>query len=132
MMNTLQWYQDLIKPDWAPPAWLFGPVWSVLYVLIAISFGYVFWQAIKKNVSVWVALPFVLNLIFNVAFSPIQFQLQNNVLASIDIVLVLSTLVWAMVVIWPYAQWIVWINLPYLAWVLFATVLQLTVTVYNA
>ncbi|HMA78184.1 MAG TPA: TspO/MBR family protein [Candidatus Paceibacterota bacterium] len=132
MMNILHWYQNLIKPHWAPPAWLFGPVWSVLYLLIAISFGYVFWQALQKNIPAEIAVLFGFNLILNAAFSPIQFQWQNNLLASIDIVFVLGTLVWAMVVIWPYAQWVVWINLPYLAWVLFAIVLQLTITVRNA
>lgn len=132
MMNTQNWYQNLIKPDWAPPAWLFGPVWSVLYVLIAVSFGYVFWQVLCKKVPALIALPFILNLIFNAAFSPIQFQLQNNLLATIDILLVLGTLVWAMVAIWPYARWVVWINVPYLTWVSFATVLQIAVTVLNA
>lgn len=78
-----------------------------------------------------VLLPFVLNLVFNFAFSPIQFGLQNNVFAAVDILLLLSTLVWAMIAIWPYAPWVTFMNVPYLGWVLFATALQLTVTVMN-
>ncbi len=131
MDNTYNWYQTLIKPTWAPPAWLFGPVWTVLYVIIAGSFGYVGYLFINKRVSFMVVLPFLLNLLFNFIFSPIQFGLQNNYLAALDILLVLITLVWALVAIYPYASWVSFVNLPYLAWVCFATVLQLTVTYIN-
>ncbi len=78
-----------------------------------------------------VALPFILNIIFNLAFSPIQFTLQNNFLAALDILLVLVTLIWAMVAIYPHAPWITYIQIPYLLWVSFATVLQLTITYLN-
>jgi len=131
MNTTYNWYQQLIKPSWSPPAWLFGPVWTFLYVLIAISFGKVFQLAFQRRISLVVVLPFVLNLIFNLIFTPIQFGLKNNLLAAIDILLVLMTLIWAMVVIYPQARWITYIQIPYLFWVLFATVLQLTVTYLN-
>jgi tryptophan-rich sensory protein len=72
-----------------------------------------------------------LNIFFNVIFTWIQFGLRNFSLAAIDILLVLGTLIWAMVVIFPYAKWVTWINIPYLLWVSFATVLQLTVTFMN-
>lgn len=125
------WYATLVKPAWAPPASVFGPVWSVLYILIAISFGTVFYKVVTKEWPLLVALPFVLNLIANLAFSPIQFGLQNNFLAAVDILFVLGTLIWAMVVIHPYAPWITYIQTPYLLWVMFATVLQLAITVLN-
>lgn len=130
-MNNYNFYSQLIKPSWSPPAWLFGPVWTFLYVLIAISFGKVFWMAWKKEIALMVVLPFMLNLIFNFAFTPIQFGLQNNLLASIDVLLVLSTLIWAMVAIYPHARWIAYMQIPYLLWVSFATVLQLTITYLN-
>jgi len=125
------WYQTLIKPSWSPPGWLFGPVWTVLYVLIAISFGTVFYRAFVGKLSWWVALPFALNLFFNFAFTPLQFGLKNNLLASLDILLVLGTLIWAMMSIYPQMRWVAWINIPYLLWVSFATILQLTITVMN-
>lgn len=125
------WYQTLIKPSWAPPAWLFGPVWTVLYILIAISFGWVLWSIIKRKIPVMVGLPFALNLVFNLIFTPIQFGLQNNLLAGLDILLVLGTLIWAMVIIYRRMRWVAYINIPYLLWVSFATVLQLTVTFLN-
>jgi benzodiazapine receptor len=131
MNNTQNWYATLSKPSWAPPSYLFGPVWSFLYLLIAISFGRVFYLFFTKQISFIIVLPFILNLFFNFIFSPIQFTLQSNLLAAIDILLVLGTLVWAMVAIYPHASWISYIQLPYLAWVSFATVLQLTITYLN-
>ena len=130
-MQTYNWYSQLIKPTWSPPAWLFGPVWTFLYALIVISFGKVFYMALKKEIALIVLLPFVLNIIFNLSFTPLQFGLKNNILAAIDILLVLITLIWAMIAIYPYARWITYIQIPYLLWVTFATVLQFTVTILN-
>lgn len=130
-MDTATWYQSLIKPSWAPPSWLFGSVWSILYVIIFITFGTVFYKAFAKEISWLVALPFALNLIFNLIFTPIQFGLRNNLLASIDILLVVATLVWALIAIYPHFKWISYANVPYLLWGLFATVLQFSITYLN-
>jgi benzodiazapine receptor len=130
-MKTFEWYQHLLKPSWAPPSWLFGPVWTLLYIIIAISFGYVVYCYTNGKFPYVILLPFVLNIVFNLAFTPIQFGLKSNYLAAVDIVLVLSTLIWAMVAIWPHIRWVMWVNLPYLLWVAFATTLQLTITWMN-
>lgn len=130
-MQNYNWYQTLVKPSWAPPAWLFGPVWTVLYAIIIASYGYVAYLFINKRIGFLVVLPFLLNLVFNLIFTPIQFGLKNNYLAALDILLVLATLIWALIAIYPHAKWVAYANLPYLAWVCFATVLQLTVTYLN-
>lgn len=130
-METYNWYQTLLKPDWAPPAYLFGPVWTLLYILIAISFGFVFYKIYKGELPRSLVWPFALNLVFNFAFTPLQFGLQSNVLAAIDILLVLGTLIWAITTIYPRIKWVALANIPYLAWVSFATVLQLTITWFN-
>lgn len=130
-MNSYNWYSTLIKPSWAPPSFLFGPVWSVLYVLIFVSFTRVFMMYYKDKVPLAVVLPFVLNLFFNFIFTYFQFTLKNNLLASIDILLVLITLIWAMWAIYPYARWVTYIQIPYLLWVSFATILQFTITYLN-
>lgn len=130
-MNSYTWYAQLSKPAWAPPSWLFGPVWTVLYAIIAVSYGYVGYLYFQKKVSFLVVLPFVLNIIFNALFTPLQFGLRNNWLASLDIALVLGTLVWALIAIFPYARWVTYVNLPYLLWVCFATVLQFIITYLN-
>ena len=130
-MNNFVNYSELVKPTWAPPSWIFGPVWSVLYVMIAISFGSVFKMFFEKKIPFVVLLPFILNLVFNFLFTWIQFGLKNLPLASLDILLVLATLIWAMFAIFPYAKWITWIQVPYLLWVAFATVVQMTITFLN-
>lgn len=130
-MQAYNGYSTLIKPSWAPPSYLFGPVWSVLYVLIAVSFGRVFFMFWQKKISFIVILPFLLNLFFNFIFTYLQFELKNNLLSAIDILLVLGTLIWAMLAIYPYAKWVTYIQVPYLLWVTFATMLQLSITFLN-
>lgn len=135
MNDTYSWYQLLEKPSWAPPASLFGPVWTILYILIAVSFGYVFYKVYKKKLPLTIAFPFIINLIFNFLFTPLQFGLKSNILAAADILIVLTTFFW----IYSYKKalkkngllWVLYINIPYFAWVSFATVLQLTVTYLN-
>ncbi len=134
-MNTYNWYSQLIKPTWAPPSWLFGPVWTVLYAIIAVTYGTVFYRAFVGKLPWMVALPFALNLVFNLAFTPIQFGLKNNLLATLDILLVVGTLIWALVAVWraaPDLRWVVYANIPYLLWGTFATGLQITITYLNA
>jgi tryptophan-rich sensory protein len=130
-MQSSAWYEELVRPTWAPPSWIFGPVWTVLYAIIAVTFGYVVYLYIKKRIAFSVLLPFILNIIFNIAFTPIQFGLKNLNLAAIDILLVLITLVWALIAIRKHASWVTYMNIPYLLWVSFATVLQLTITFIN-
>ena len=136
MNDAYNWYSTLVKPSWAPPSWLFGPVWTVLYAIIAVTFGTVFYKAFTGKLPWIVALPFALNLIFNFSFTYFQFGLKNNLLASIDILLVLGTLIWLVSQKLPSVggadlNWIRYANIPYLLWVSFATVLQLTITWMN-
>lgn len=102
-----------------------------MYAGIAVTFGTVFYSVVKGKIPALVALPFALNLLFNFAFTPLQFGLRSNVLASIDILLVLGTQVWAIAAVRPFAPWIAWAQVPYLLWVMFATVLQLSITWLN-
>ena len=130
-MNTYAWYKKLKKPSWAPPQKLFGPVWTVLYILIVISFGKVFLMYFSGQVAFSVLLPFILNLIANFIFTPIQFGIKNNLLAALDIILVWLTLVWCMTVLVPICPWLVFMQVPYFTWVTTATILQLTITYLN-
>jgi len=109
-------------------------VWTFLYAIIAVSFGAVFYKTFTGKLPWIIALPFALNLIFNFAFTPLQFGLKNNLLAAIDIILILGTLIWALYAVWHASselRWVVYANIPYLLWVSFATVLQLTITYLN-
>lgn len=85
----------------------------------------------RKEVPGYVAWPFVLNLVCNVAFTPLQFGLKSNWLAAADILLVWGTLLWGMAAIYPYRRYLAYLQIPYLLWVTFATFLQLTITYLN-
>jgi tryptophan-rich sensory protein len=106
-----------------------------LYTIIAVSFSAVFYSAYKKQIPRVVALPFALNIIFNFAFPYVQFDLANNFLASIDILLVVATLIWALFAVWrkaPELKWVVYVNIPYLVWGVYASSVQLGITYLNA
>lgn len=135
------YYKKLHKPKWAPPAKVFAPVWIFLYVIIIITFCYIFYLYINNLATGDLLLPLVLNLLFNLLFTTIQFRLEDNLLASIDIVLILATIVWFMYVVFMYStasghinpdiRFLIYMNMPYLLWVTYATVLQITITRLN-
>jgi tryptophan-rich sensory protein len=131
MDNTMNWYQQLQKPFFAPPSYVFGIAWSILYPIIFASFGYTIYLVFKKEIPSIVLVPLILNLLFNFLFSPIQFGLQSNILAAIDIVLVIITLVWFIFLVYPYSKMVAVAQVPYLLWGLFATILQFSITWLN-
>ena len=127
----LEWYQSLAKPSWTPAPRIIGLIWQVLYPVIIATFGFVFVQAGRRKIPWLIALPFAINLVANLMFTPIQFGLRNLPLASLDIVVVWGTLVWMMVAIWRHYRWVAVAQMPYFIWVSIATVLQLAITGMN-
>jgi len=127
----MSWYETLAKPSWAPPASLFGTVWSILYPIILVAYGFVIVQALRGEMPRSVLWPVLINLAANIAFTPIQFGLRNLVLAELDIIIVLVTIVWSMIAIWPHARLAAIALVPYLVWVGIATVLQTSITLLN-
>lgn len=130
-MNTFQWYETLVKPSFAPPSYVFGVAWSILYPIIFISFGYTGYLIYAKKLPKQILVPLIINLVSNLLFSPIQFGLRNNFLAAIDITVVLASIIWFIVKIYPHSKLIAFSQIPYLLWVSFATVLQFSITVLN-
>ena len=130
-MPWREWYDALAKPSWTPAPATIGLIWSILYPIILVTFGFVFVQAIRGKLPWRVALPFAINLVANLIFSPIQFQLRNLLLASADILIVLGTIPWMMLAVWPHHRWVAAAQIPYLIWVSIATVLQLLITAWN-
>lgn len=130
-MNWLDWYNSLSKPTWTPAPGTIGLIWQILYPIILISFGFVFVHAVRGKVPWRVALPFAINLVANLVFTPIQFGLRNLPLASLDILIVWGTIVWAAAAIWRYSRWVALAQVPYFVWVSIATVLQLAITALN-
>ena len=130
-MDWMTWYNSLNKPEWTPAPKTIGTIWQILYPVIIVSFGYVFLQAYKGKVSWYVALPFAINLVANILFTPIQFGMRNMPLAAFDIVVVWGTIIWSMAAIWPYSLWVMMAQVPYFVWVSIATVLQIYITFSN-
>lgn len=125
-MDTRQWYESLTKPSWAPQTDVFGRVWSVIYPIIFAVNIYVL-VLLNNNKITWIiALPFWLNLFFNLAYTPIQFGFRNQFMSSIVILLVFFTIIWCMVAIFPYSKWVTVAYVPYLLWVGIASVLQIS------
>jgi len=119
------------KPSWTPAPRTIGLIWQVLYPVIIATFGFVFVQAGRGKIPWLVALPSAINLVANLIFTPIQFGLRDLPLASLDILVVWGTLLWMMVVIWPYARRVAVAQVPYFLWVSIATVLELSITWMN-
>lgn len=130
-MAWMEWYESLWKPSWTPAPATIGLIWQILYPIILVTFGFVLVQAFRSKVPWLVALPFAINLVANLLFTPIQFGMRNLPLASVDILVVLATLVWMIVAVWPHYRWVALAQLPYLIWVATATVLQLSITAMN-
>ena len=88
-------------------------------------------QAFRGKTPWLVALPFAINLVANLIFTPIQFGMRNLPLASVDIVIVWGTIIWSVVAVWPHYRWVAVAQVPYFVWVPTATVLQLSITWMN-
>ena len=130
-MTWRDWYNTLEKPSWTPEPSTIGLIWQILYPIILVTFGFVFVQAIRKKLPWIVALPFGINLVANLIFTPIQFGLRNLPLAAIDILVVWGTIIWMTVAIGKHHKWVAVAQLPYFVWVSIATVLQLSITWSN-
>ncbi len=106
-------------------------IWQILYPVILISFGFVFVQAFRGKIGWIIALPFAINLVANLIFTPIQFGLRNLPLAAVDILIVWATIIWCMIAIWQHNKWVSLAQVPYFIWVSLATVLQMSITWMN-
>jgi tryptophan-rich sensory protein len=127
----MDWYNSLAKPSWTPDPAFIGLMWQIIYPIIIVTFGFVFVQAARRKIPRAVAVPFLVNLIANLIFTPIQFGLRNLTLASIDILIVWGSIVWLVAAIWRHYRWIAVAQAPYFAWVSTATVLQLSISWMN-
>ena len=118
-----EWYLALNKPVWTPPGWLFGPVWTVLYAMIAVA-GWMVWNKVGFAAVFWI---WVLQLVLNMAWSWIMFSQHQIGLALFDIALLLATIVVFIAFAWPVDRNAALLFLPYVAWVGFATALNASI-----
>lgn len=130
-MSWRDWYDALAKPGWTPPPPTIGLIWSIIYPVIFVTFGFVFAQAARGKIPWMAALPFAINLVANLLFTPAFSGLRSIPLATLDILVVWSTIPWMMVVIWPHYRWVALAQIPYAVWVSLATILQLSIAAMN-
>jgi len=123
------WYAALAKPAWTPPGWLFGPVWTVLYVMIAIS-AWLVWQR-QRRVSPALAL-WGAQLVLNGIWSWLFFGLERPGLAVIDIVVLLAMIIATALAFARVSRPAALLLVPYAIWVSFATALNLAIWRLNA
>lgn len=126
------WYAHLNKPFFSPPNWLFGPVWTLLYILIGVSFALIWQKYGKNNKAVINAMKiFGIQFLFNVIWSPVFFGLKNLFLAFVIIVFMwffVFKTIRAFAKIDKKASYLLY---PYLAWISFASILNFSVWILN-
>ena len=117
------WYQTLVKPPWTPPSWLFGPVWTVLYGMMAAA-AWLVWKRYGVSGAGVPLAAFVAQLALNVAWSWLFFGLHRPGLAFAEIVLLWLAILATLVLFWNAERLAGVLLVPYLAWVSFAAVLN--------
>lgn len=118
------WYQSLAKPTWNPPGAVFGPVWTALYICIAVA-GWLVWRRVGRIDAVLVV--WIVQLVLNAAWSWLFFGLHRPDLALIDIVLLLATILVFVALARRHSAVASWLFVPYALWVAFATALNFTI-----
>jgi tryptophan-rich sensory protein len=130
-VSTSGWYAQLVKPAWNPPAWIFGPVWTVLYAMMAVAAWLVWrhggWKANGRALGL-----FLLQWLLNALWTPLFFGLHRPGLAFADIAALWVTLAVTVVCFWRVRRVAGVLLLPYLAWVTFAAALNFAVWQLNA
>ena len=120
-----EWYASLHKPSWNPPGWIFGPVWSVLYTMMAVAAWLVWrcggWRNQRKPLGLY-----LVQLAVNAAWSPLFFGLRQPGIALLDIVLMLAAIVATLLAFARVHRFAAALLVPYALWVSFATVLNFT------
>lgn len=124
------WYAQLAKPTWTPPGWIFGPVWTLLYLMMAIAAWLIWRRAGLLGARVPLAL-FMIQLVFNGLWTILFFGLQNPRAAVIDILLLWAAIFATLVVFWKRSMPAGVLLLPYLLWVTFAAALNVAIWQMN-
>lgn len=125
--NNNLWFDTLHKPTWNPPAYLFGPVWTALYLLMGISLG-IIWnnkapELNKRNAYFLFAMQLILNFFWSILF----FHFHSPALALLDIILMIITIVLTIFNFSHFSKSAAWLLVPYIAWVSFATILNFSI-----
>jgi tryptophan-rich sensory protein len=124
------WYETLRKPSWQPPGWVFGPVWTSLYVMLGVALALLLKTAAsaeRQHALIW----FAIQLVLNAAWTPLFFGLQSPVLAFINICLLWGAMLISIMAAFRVSTASAWLQVPTLIWVSFALVLNGVIVAMN-
>lgn len=122
------WYSKIKKPTFNPPSWIFGPVWTILYVLMGVSLYLLWTSKIDNRLAI---MFFVIQLVLNFLWSYLFFGLQNPLIAFIEIVILWIMIILTMIYAYPVSQTASLLMIPYILWVTFASILNLSIYLLN-
>lgn len=125
------WYRTIVKPEWNPPNWVFGPVWTTLFILMGIS-AWLIWKPAGFKKAILPLALFAFQLILNVAWSWIFFGMHQIGWAVVEILILWLAILTTMVAFFRRSKPAGWLLAPYLCWVTFASVLNFTIWRLNA
>jgi benzodiazapine receptor len=128
--SVQRWYPVLQKPSWTPPSWLFGPVWTILYLMMATAAWLIWRRRGLDDVDGALGL-FVLQLVLNAAWSPLFFGLKNPLAGLLDIVPLWAAILATLVSFWKISPAAGALLVPYWLWVSFATALNFAIWKMN-
>ncbi|MBB5868156.1 tryptophan-rich sensory protein [Allocatelliglobosispora scoriae] len=121
-------YGQLAQPSWAPPSWLFGPVWTVLYIMIAVS-GWLVWRKVGFGTAIVV---YGVQLVLNAIWTPLFFGGNHYGLAFAEIVVMWLAIGATVALFWRVSRPAAYLLLPYWAWVTFASALNFSIWQLNS
>lgn len=124
------WYPTLVKPSWTPPDWIFGPVWSALYLMIAIA-GWLIYRAEYSHKRTVALMLFGGQLALNFIWSFLFFSLRSPALGLIDIIFLWLFITLTIIKAWPVRRLASFLLIPYFVWVTYATSLNAGIWLLN-
>lgn len=124
------WYPKLSKPSWTPPGWLFGPVWFILYIMIAVSGWLIYNAEYSRHRSITLIL-YASQLLLNLFWSFLFFSLRSPLLGLIDILLLNLLIILTIIYAWKVRRLASLLLIPYLIWVMYATSLNASIWQLN-
>lgn len=122
-VSVHDWYPTLRKPPWNPPAWVFGPVWTCLYCLMALA-AWLVWRRAGFAGARWALGAFLIQLALNVAWSGLFFGRRSPLGGMIDIILLIIAIIATMALFRRFSPAACWLLTPYLLWTMYASTLN--------
>ncbi len=126
------WYQAIQKPSWNPPGWVFGPVWTVLYVMMGVSLYLVWKSNAAKGLKKMAIILFAIQLALNFSWSIIFFTLQSPGWALVEILVLWLIILLTIIAFARISKPAAWLLVPYISWVSFASILTYTIWQLNS